>query len=94
MEILGIELGVTVALLLGTADILVTLSARRWRTFKTTFVSQSIGLLALLAFGVIAFWRWHLPFTWTAFAITAPSSVLLAACVPQWAISHFIAPWR
>jgi len=86
MEILGIELGVTVALLLGSADILVTLSARRWRTFKTTFVSQSIGLLALLAFGVIVFWRWHLPFTLTAFAISALIGTFSGLCA---AVGYF-----
>src|SRR5439155_20466529 len=57
MERLGVGLGVTVALLWGSADILAALAARRLRTFKTTFVSQSIGLLALLAFGAVAFMR-------------------------------------
>ena len=59
MERLGVGLGVTVALLWGSADILAALAARRLRTFKTTFVSQSIGLLALLAFnrGTILYWK-------------------------------------
>ena len=48
MQLLGIGLGVIIALLLGSADILATLATRRLRTFKTTFVSQLIGLLALL----------------------------------------------
>ena len=68
---LGVGLGVTVALLWGSADILATLAARRLRTFKTTFVSQSIGLLALLAFGVVVFCLWHFPLTLTAIALSA-----------------------
>lgn len=71
MEQLGVGLGVAVALLWGSADILATLAARRLRTFKTTFVSQSIGLLALLAFGAVAFCLWHLPLTLTAIALSA-----------------------
>ncbi|GAC1350251.1 MAG: hypothetical protein NVSMB27_30980 [Ktedonobacteraceae bacterium] len=76
MELLGVGLGVTVAFLWGSADILAALAARRLRTFKTTFVSQAIGLLALLAFGTIAFWHWHLPFTFTALALSAIIGIL------------------
>lgn len=68
---LGVGLGGIVALLWGSADILATLASRRLRTFKTTFVSQSTGLLALLVFGAIACWLWHLPFTLTTFALSA-----------------------
>lgn len=71
MGLLGVGLGVTVALLWGSADILATLASRRLRTFKTTFVSQSTGLFALLVFGAIAFWLWHLPFTLTTVALSA-----------------------
>ena len=80
MELLGVGLGVTVALLLGSSDILATLVARRMSTFKTTFVSQAAGLLALLAFGTIAFWRWHLPFTLTAFALSALIGIFTGLC--------------
>ena len=80
MELLGIGLGVTVALLWGSADVLAALAARRLRTFKTTFVSQSIGLLALLAFGTIAYWRWHLPLTFTALAISALIGIFTGLC--------------
>jgi drug/metabolite transporter (DMT)-like permease len=80
MQLLGIGLGVTVALLWGSADILAALAARRLRTFKTTFVSQSIGLLALLAFGIIAFWRWHLPLTLTALTISALIGIFTGLC--------------
>ncbi|HAT45135.1 MAG TPA: hypothetical protein DDW33_09090 [Ktedonobacter sp.] len=80
MERLGVGLGVTVALLWGSADILATLAARRLQTFKTTFISQSIGLLALLAFGTIAFWLWHLPFTPTAFALSALIGIFTGLC--------------
>ncbi len=80
MELLGVGLGVTVALLWGSADILAALAARRLRTFKTTFVSQSIGLLALLAFGTIAFWRWHLPLTLTTLSLSALIGIFTGLC--------------
>jgi drug/metabolite transporter (DMT)-like permease len=69
-----------VALLWGSADILAALAARRLRTFKTTFVSQSIGLLALLAFGAFAFWLWHLPFTLTALVLSALIGIFTGLC--------------
>src|SRR5712692_3797655 len=56
------------------------LAARRLRTFKTTFVSQSIGLLALLAFGTIAFWRWHLPLTLTTLSLSALIGIFTGLC--------------
>lgn len=80
MELLGVGLGVTVALLLGSSDILATLAARRLSTFKITFVSQLAGLLALLVFGTIAIWRWHLPFTLTAFALSALIGIFTGLC--------------
>jgi drug/metabolite transporter (DMT)-like permease len=80
MELLGVGLGVTVALLWGSGDILATLAARRFSTFKTTFVSQSVGLLGLLAFGTIAFWLWKLPFTLTAFTLSALIGIFTGAC--------------
>ena len=80
MELLGIGLGVTVALLWGSADILAALAARRLRTFKTTFVSQSIGLLALLAFATIAFWHWRLPLTLTALILSALIGIFTGLC--------------
>lgn len=80
MEFLGIGLGVTVALLWGSADSCAALAARRLRTFKTTFVSQSTGLLALLIFGTIAFWRWHLPLTFTALFVSALIGIFTGLC--------------
>jgi len=80
MELLGVGLGVTVALLWGSTDILATLAARRLNTFKITFVSQAAGLLALLAFGTVAFWRWHLPFTLTAFILSALIGIFTGLC--------------
>ena len=80
MQLLGVGLGVTIALLWGLADILATIAARRLRTFKTTFLAQSAGLFALLAFGTIAFWRWHLSFTPTAFALSALMGIFTGLC--------------
>ncbi len=80
MQPLGIGLGMTVALLWGTADILATLAARRQGTFKTTIVSQSSGLLALLAFGAIVFGSWHTPFTPSAFALSALIGLVTGLC--------------
>ena len=80
MELLGIGLGVTVALLWGSADMLAALAAHRLRTFKTTFVSQSIGLLTLLAFGTIAYLHWHLHLTLTALALSALIGTFTGLC--------------
>ncbi len=77
---LGVELGMMVALLWGSADILATLAARRVGTFKTTFVSQSSGLIALLAFGAIACWGWHLSFTLPALALSALIGMFTGLC--------------
>jgi len=71
MQLFGVGLGAVVALVWRSADILATHATRRLRTFKTTFVSQSTGLLALLTFGILAFYLWHLPFTLTALALSA-----------------------
>lgn len=71
MEILGTGLGLIAALLWGSADIFASLASRRLRTFKTTFLSQTIGLFVLLAFGILAFWRWHLHVSSTALLLSA-----------------------
>jgi drug/metabolite transporter (DMT)-like permease len=80
MENLGVGLGVVVALLWGSADILATLAAHRLNTFKTTFVSQSVGLLALLAFGTVSYCCWHLRFTGSAFAFSALIGMFTGLC--------------
>jgi len=80
MELLGTGLGLTAALLWGSADILAALAARRLRTFKTTFLSQTIGLFVLLAFGTIALWRWHLPLTFTALLPSVLIGILTGLC--------------
>ena len=90
MERLGVGLGLAVALLWGSADILAALAARRLRTFKTTFVSQSIGLLALLAFGTVAFWLWHLPFTLTALVLSTLIGIFTGLCA---ALGYFEVKW-
>ncbi len=69
-----------IALVWGSADILATLAARRLKTFKTTFVSQSTGLLALLAFGILAFCFCHLPFTMRAIALSALIGIFTGLC--------------
>ncbi len=46
------------------------MAARRLGTFKTTFVSQSAGFLALLLFGVIAYVFLPLPFTKQTVAVS------------------------
>jgi len=80
MGLLGIGLGVIVALLFGSSDILATLATRRLRTFKTTFVSQLIGLLALLVLGIIVYWRWHLSFTFTGLVLSALIGIFTGLC--------------
>lgn len=71
MQPLGIGLGVTIALLWGTADILATLAARKMGTFKATLISQTSGLLALFSFAAIVFGVWHVTFTLSALGISA-----------------------
>ena len=80
MGLLGTGLGLTATLLWGSADILAALAARRLKTFKTTFVSQIIGLFLLLAFGTIAFWRWHLPLSGTAIFLSALIGIFSGLC--------------
>ena len=80
MQPLGIGLGVTIALLWGTADILATLAARRVGTFKATLISQSSGLLALFSFAAIVFGIWHMTFTLSAFATSALIGLLTGLC--------------
>ena len=80
MKPLGIGLGMTIALLWGTADILATLAARRLGTFKATLISQSSGLLALFGFGTIVFGIWHVPFKLSAFALSALIGLVTGLC--------------
>lgn len=80
MGLLGIELGVAVAILWGAADILAAIAARRLRTFKTTYISQSMGLLMLLAFGGMLFFRWHLPLPFSTLVISALIGSLTGLC--------------
>src|SRR6266487_483422 len=62
MELLGIGLGLLVALLWASSDTIATVAARHIGSFKTTFLSQTAGLLALCSCGVIASVLLHLPF--------------------------------
>src|SRR5579884_409950 len=80
MQPLGIGLGMTVALLWGTADILATFAARRIGTFKATILSQCSGLLALLAFGSIMLAGWHVHFTLSAIAVSALIGLFTGLC--------------
>ena len=80
MELQGIGLGMIVALLWGSSDILASLATRRLRSFKTTFVSQLIGLLVLLIFGTIIYWRWHLPLNFMTLALSALIGAFSGLC--------------
>ncbi len=80
MDLLGVGLGVMVALLWGSGDILATLAARRLNTFKTTFISQSASLLALLVVGAALFWRGHIPFTQTTITLSALIGIFTGLC--------------
>ncbi len=71
MQLLGTGLGMTIALLWGTADILATLAARRVGTFRATMLSQASGLLALFAVGTTIFRSWHVHFTVSALVASA-----------------------
>ena len=86
MQPLGIGLGVTIALLGGTADILATLAARRVGTFRATIISQTSGLLALFSFAAIVFGTWHMTFTLSAFATSALLGLFTGLCA---AIGYF-----
>ncbi|HET8844486.1 MAG TPA: DMT family transporter [Ktedonobacteraceae bacterium] len=53
---MGIDLGVVVAILWGSGDILATLAARQISSFRTAFLSQLAGLIGLLVLGAGALW--------------------------------------
>jgi len=80
MEFLGVGLGMMTALLWGSADTIATLAARRLGTFKTTFVSQSAGFLALFSFGVIAYFFLHLPFTPATVVVSMLIGIFTGVC--------------
>lgn len=80
MGLLGIGLGVAVALLWGSSDVFATLATRRLTTFKTTFISHSTGLLMLLILGIMAFWIWHSSCTIEALLISALIGVFTGLC--------------
>ncbi len=80
MQPLGIGLGITIALLWGTADILATLAARRVGTFKATIISQTSGLLALFSFAAIIFGAWHMTFALSAFGVSALIGLFTGLC--------------
>jgi len=61
MELLGVALGIAVACLLGTADAVATLAARRLGTVRATFFSQAAGLCALIVLDLLS------PSLWSAF---------------------------
>lgn len=70
MELAGIGFGILTAILWGSADTIAAMAARRLGTFKTTFVSQSAGFLALFLFGAIAYVFLPLPFTKQTVAVS------------------------
>lgn len=80
MQPLGIGLGITIAFLWGTADILATLAARRVGTFKATIISQTSGLLALFSLAAIIFGAWHTTFILSAFGISALIGLFTGLC--------------
>ena len=53
MGFLATGLGMIVALLWGSGDILATLASRRLSAFRTTFLSQVISLFILSGFGMV-----------------------------------------
>ncbi len=80
MELLGIGLGVTTAILWGSADTIATMAARRLGTFKTTFVSQSAGFLALFSCGIVVYVFLHLPFPQTTVALSVLIGIFTGVC--------------
>jgi bacterial/archaeal transporter family protein len=80
MELLGVGLGVAVALLWGSSDVFATLATRRLTTFKTTFISHSTGLLLLLLSGITIFWFGHVSYTGKALLLSALIGVFTGLC--------------
>lgn len=58
MDLLGITLGLTVALLWGLADSIATVAARRLGAQHMTVLSQSSGLFSLTVFTLLNSWLW------------------------------------
>jgi drug/metabolite transporter (DMT)-like permease len=54
MEVLGVALGASVALLWGIADTIAAVAARRIGTYATTLIAQAGGLISLALVGVLA----------------------------------------
>jgi len=87
MGLVGIALGLTVAVLWGIADSIATLATRRLQPLLTTFISQSAGLIAIMAFALLTSWFW--------LAITFPQpalarGVLLAFCTGIFATGGYL----
>ena len=71
MELLGIVLGITVALLWGSTDSISALAVRRIGALRTTLFSQLAGLLIIISLSVF------IPKVWASFT---PLTVLMGAC--------------
>src|SRR5262245_12528565 len=80
MDLLGVELGLLVAFLWGSGDILASLATRRLSTFQTTFLSQIASLIGLLFLGTVAFWLGKLSFTLPAFLHSAIVGFFTGCC--------------
>jgi uncharacterized membrane protein len=77
---IGAGLGVLVALLWGSADILATLVARHVGTLRTTLISQFAGMIALLFCGCLVFWFWHYNLIFSLLSISAFIGILTGFC--------------
>ena len=77
---LGVALGLTVALFLGCTDILATLAARRLGSMKAVFQAQVYGVLALLCFEGFAIWYWHVSLSPMALISSIVISIFTGMC--------------
>jgi drug/metabolite transporter (DMT)-like permease len=90
MQLLGIGLGLTVALLWGTADTLAIRAVRRVGTFRATMLSQAAGLLMLFAVGTLVFGSWQVHFT----VSTTVASALIGLFTGLFAALGYFALYR
>lgn len=90
MEREGIALAVLVALLWGTADLLGARAAGSLGTLKATLISQTFGLLLVLAFGSLARQAWQIPLSVGAIE----RSALLGLLSGGWGALGYLALYR
>lgn len=89
MGFLGVGLGIVVAILWGSGDVLATLAARQLSSFWTAFFSQLAGLVGLLLLGAVALWFGYFSFPMEAILPATLFGVFTGLCASLGYISLY-----